>query len=146
MAKSLTTSKSVIVELAMKIRSEMKDINSDAHNLILRDTIEAVYQFSWKTVMLELQHKLSTLTLLLIPLFCFVASILLKSRYQRLGLVQHVISVMLYGNSSSKQVIKLWSCIIYSYVVDIKSSSVARGRPSRVQVWLPIVGCALPPR
>ena len=118
----------------MKMRSEMKDINSDAHNSILRDTIEAVKQFSWETVMLELQHKLPTLTLLLarlipqpvkrIPLLCFVASILLKSHYQRLGLVQRAISVMLYGNGSSKQVIKLWSCIIYSYAVDIKSNNV----------------------
>ena len=37
------------------------------------------------------------------PLVALIASQLLKERHQRMGLVQRV-SVMLYGNGSSKQV------------------------------------------
>ena len=43
-------------------------------------------------------------------LVLIVASQLLKSRHQWLGLVQQAVSIMLYGNSSSKQVRKLAVC------------------------------------
>lgn len=58
---SSTTSKSFICQIANRIKSEIKDINSDSHDSILKDTIEAVKHFSWETVMLELSHKVPTL-------------------------------------------------------------------------------------
>ena len=106
-------SKSTVVEFARKIRGEMQKLSSEAHDSILRDTLEAVKHFSWDTVMLEYAKMIPTLIMLLEslipnptarkPLVCFVASLLLKCRHQRMGLVQRAISIMLYGNGSSKQ-------------------------------------------
>ena len=65
---------------------------------VLRDTVEGVRLFSWETVLLENVNKMPTLMLLLMKLIpqspqqkallCFIASQLLKSRHQRMGLVQ----------------------------------------------------------
>ena len=95
-------SKSIITNLALKIEREMKAMSSDAHDSILRDTIEAVKHFSWETAWLELSHKMPTLLSLLSqlihkpiehkPILCFLASQLLKSRHQRMGLVQRALS------------------------------------------------------
>ena len=89
-------SKSIISEVATKIKSEMKDLSSDAHDSILRDSMEAVKHFHWDTVMLELLDKIPTLMSLLSqlvrrpaeqkPLLCFLASQLLKSRHQHIGI------------------------------------------------------------
>lgn len=67
--------------------------------------------------MLELEKQLPTLRTLLKqivpqpaeqrPHLCLVASKLLKSRHQQLGLVQRVVSTILYRNGSSKQVKKI---------------------------------------
>lgn len=105
---------SVIRKLATKIKAEMKSISSNDHDSILRDTIEAVKHFHWDTVMLELLKKVPTLMNLLKqlvnrpaekkPLLCFIASQLLKSRHQHMGLVQRAVSIMMYGNGTSKQV------------------------------------------
>ena len=57
--------KSVISQIATKIKAEMKDISSDAHDSTLRDLIEAVKHFHWETIMLELSHKIPTLLSLL---------------------------------------------------------------------------------
>ena len=88
----------------------MHKLSSDAHDSILRDTVK---QFSWDTVMLEYAKMFLTLIMLLEslipnptarkPFVCFVASLLLKCRHQRMGLVQLAISIMLYGIGSSKQ-------------------------------------------
>ena len=111
---SPSTSKSIMTEICRKIKVEMKDLSSDKHDSILRDTVEAVKHFHWETVMLELERKVPTLLTLLKhivpqpaeqrPLICLVVSQLLKSRHRRMGLVQRAVSIMLYGNSSSKQV------------------------------------------
>ena len=107
-------SKAVIAKLALKIKAEMKEISSDNNNSCLRDCVEAVKHFHWDTVWLELLHKMPMLMSLLSHLIrkpdenkamlCMLASQLLKSRHQRMGLVQRVISVMLYGNGTAKQV------------------------------------------
>ena len=107
-------SKSMIAEVATKIKSEMNDLSSDSHDSILKDSVEAVRHFSWKTVMLELSRKVPTLISLLKqlinhsserePLLCFIVSQLLKCSHQRLCLVQRAISVMMYGNGTVKQV------------------------------------------
>ena len=114
LVNSPTTSKSVISQMATKIKSEMKSLSSDAYDSILRDTIEAVKHFSWEMVSVEFTRKIPTLMSLLSqiiphaserkPLVCFVASQLLKSRHQQLSLVQRAVSVMMYGNGAAKQV------------------------------------------
>ena len=47
-----------ISQLAAKIRSEMKYLSSDAKNSILRDTVEAVKNFSLETLRVELNRHL----------------------------------------------------------------------------------------
>ena len=113
-AGSPRISKSIISEVSMKIKSEMKDISSKRHDSILRDTIEAVKRFHWDTIWLELQQKMPTLMSLLSqlvrhpvkqkPLLCLLASQLLKGRHQHMGLVQRAVSVMMYGQGTAKQV------------------------------------------
>ena len=99
----------------------MKHMSSDNHDSILRDAymVEALKHFDWERVRMELKKLPILLTLLKQivpwpaeqkPLLCLVVSQLLKSRHQRLGLVQRAVSIMLYGNSSSKQVRKLAVC------------------------------------
>ena len=105
---------SVVTKSAAKIKAEMKVLNSKDHDSILRDTIEAVKHFHWDTVMLELLQRVPTLMSLLKevvrrsdekkPLLCFLASQLLKAHNQHMGLVQRAVSIMLYGNGTSKQV------------------------------------------
>ena len=94
----------------------MKEISSDSHDSILRDTVEAVKNISWETVRLELLEKMPTLMTLLAhitgkssqnaPLLCLIGSMILKSQHQHMGLVQRAISVMMYGYGTSKQVNK----------------------------------------
>lgn len=113
-ANSPTLSKAMIAKIAIKIKHEMKDISSDSHDSILRDTVEAVKHFHWETVILELLKKMPTLMALLShlipkpterkPMLCFLASQLLKARHQHMGLVQRAVSIMMYGNGTAKQV------------------------------------------
>ena len=77
--------------------------------------IEALKQFDWDRIMLELQQNLPTLIQLLeclVPspsqhksLLCLIASQLLKARHGWLGLVQRAVSIMLYGHGTNKQVL-----------------------------------------
>lgn len=93
----------------------MKHMSSDNQDSILRGTymFESLKHFNWETVMLELEKQLPML-LTLLKQNCATtsksksleASKLLKSGHQQLGLVQRVVSIMLYGNGSSKQVRK----------------------------------------
>ena len=112
--KSDTTFDKLIAETARKIKLEMKKFSSDETDSLLRDTYEAVKHFSWRTVYLEMQRHLPTLVSLLAgiiphsdlkePLVCMVISQILKSRHQRMCLVQRAVSVMMYGNGCSKMV------------------------------------------
>ena len=87
-------------------------MGSQQHNSLLRDTNEAVRQFSWETVWLEMMRDVPTLTKFFMklipkigkPLLCFLISVILKQRSPKLCLVQRAISVLLYGNGASKQV------------------------------------------
>ena len=130
MLNSPGCSKSTVVAVARKILAEMQALSSNKQDSILRDTVEAVKRFSWETVRAEYILMIPTLMLLLeslVPkpaerqqLICFVASLLLKSRHQRMSLVQRAVSIMFYGNGSSKQVrvSMAWffiSCMCHKY-------------------------------
>lgn len=114
---SPSTSKSAISNIALKIKREMKSLGSVSHDSVLRDTVEAIKWFSWERVSLELFQKLPTLMALLSkivrkptergPLLCMLASQLLKCRHPKLGLVQRAVSIMMYGNGTAKQVLKI---------------------------------------
>lgn len=114
LVNSPKTSQNVVTKLALKIREEMREISCESHDSVLRDSVDAVKQFSWETVRLELMQKTPTLMLLLsrlvgraadrLPLVCLLASMILKSRHHHMGLVQRAVSLMLYGNGTAKQV------------------------------------------
>ena len=72
MAKSPSTSCYAIRGLAIQLRSELKDICASSHYSILQDSIEAIKQFSWQKIILELQEKLPKLML-------FLSTLILKS-------------------------------------------------------------------
>lgn len=114
MVESASTSTKIVHEVVRKIKAEMRVIRSEKHDSILLDTQEAVKNFSWETVVLELQNKTHTLMHLLQnlvakpshnkPLICLIASQFLKQRYPKLCLVQRAVSAFLYGKGTNKQV------------------------------------------
>ena len=115
LVNSPTTAQSVVSKLAIRIKEEMKEVSCASHNSVLRDSVEAVKHFNWETVKMELLQKIPTLMSLLSqlvgrasersPLICLLASMILKSRHNHMGLVQRAVSIMLYGNGTAKQVI-----------------------------------------
>ena len=112
--KSDVTTNKVLVELARKMKREMKSFSSDKFDSILRDKYDALHQFSWESIFLEMSKGLPTLVTLLVQiipkpssnkqLVCMVASQLLKARHRNMCLIQRAISIMLYGNGTKKQV------------------------------------------
>ena len=118
----LYTSQHVVASLTQQIRKEMNDICSTNHYSLLRDSYEAVKQFSWESIWLEYEAKVPTLFTLLTGLLpkaekrfiAFVMSLLLKRRCKHMSLVQRVISPVLYGNAAKKQVdIPMHLCLWY---------------------------------
>ena len=111
-AKSAPTCEKKMREVARTIRREMEDLASADHDSILRDTTEAVKHFSWETIALELKKKVPTLMSLLRslvrnksqPFISSLACQLIKDHHPKLGLMQRAVSVLLYGNGTSKHV------------------------------------------
>ena len=103
-----------MVEVAKRVRKEMKEICAKTHNSILRDSHEVVKCFSWQTIWLEYVQKMPTLLNLLSnlvsdvekskSLLCLIISMILKDRVKQMFLVQRGISVLMYGNGTTKQV------------------------------------------
>ena len=104
-------SQPLLSAVAKKIRNEMSSLCSPKSSSILRDNHEALKHLSWKTLWLEFLLKVPSLVQLLrqllpkadMKLLCFVVSIILKKRCIR-ACILRVISVMLYGNATRKQV------------------------------------------
>ena len=114
LASCSRTSNKVLMDVARGIRKEIKGICSENHNSVLRDTYEGVKHFSWETVWLELLKQVPTLIKLLITILpdhkqsrnvvCLIVCIMLKKSLGKMGLVQRVLSILLYGNRCNKQV------------------------------------------
>ena len=102
------------MQLVLRITREMPDLSSCKHDSILRDNVQAVKKFSWEAVWLDLRRKMPSFMSLQykpvpkpesrLALICKIASQLLKCRHRQICLVQRAVSVMLYGNGTSKQV------------------------------------------
>ena len=102
-------------EIISNIRKEIKEICSTDHDSILGDNHEAVKNFSWTTVWLELVQKMPTLMKLLSgvvnnaeshkPVLCLIVSMILKLSHPKISLVQRAISVYLYGNKPQNRLI-----------------------------------------
>ena len=102
----------IIAQVAKFIRVEMKNICSVAHNSILRGQHDQIKLFNWESILTEFEQNVPTLILLLRYLMpkangkflSFIVAIILKKRCKHMSLVQRVISVMLYGNATQKEV------------------------------------------
>ena len=101
-----------LTSIALQVRKEMSNLCSITHNSLLRDSHNAIKQFTWQSILSEFTNKLPTLLALLkgiLPksddkFLAFVIAMILKKRCKHMSLVQRVISVFLYGNATSKEV------------------------------------------
>ena len=110
-AKPATTN-AVILGMSKRILKEIKQLCSLDRCSLLRDDVEAVKNFSWETVWGEMIQDLPTLVCLLQglikrpadhkPLISLIISMILKQRSSKVSLVQRAVSVLLYGNGTSK--------------------------------------------
>ena len=115
-ATSSHTSDVIIGQVSRSIRDEMKTLCSMEHDSILRDCNDGIKFFSWETVYAELVRMMPTFMKILSiiitgneskkkVLMCIISSIVLKSRMHQMSLVQRAISVLLYGNGCTKEVL-----------------------------------------
>jgi L1 cell adhesion molecule like protein len=119
LVKSTRTSNHITREIVRSIDKELKSICSYNHDSVLRDCIEGLRMFSWETIWLELLRNLPSLMKILSllipqhlenkPLLSFAASLILKKRSPKMGLVQRAVSLLLYGNGACKQVSSAYS-------------------------------------
>ena len=65
--KSGRTQNQIITQVINIIKNELKKICSLSHHSILRDSHEAVKNFSWETVWLELSYAIASIFSLKIP-------------------------------------------------------------------------------
>ena len=118
----------IVAEVAKSIKVEMKNICSLAHNSMLRDQNKQLKSFSWENLLVEFEQNVPTLILVLrylLPkadgkLLSFIVAIMLKQRCKHMSLVQRVISVVLYGNATQKEVCICNKCTINSYYLCFK--------------------------
>ncbi|XP_062512946.1 uncharacterized protein LOC134188769 isoform X2 [Corticium candelabrum] len=107
-----------ITSLKKKTAKEINQIRKLGKRSVFMDS-EALLHFSWDRIWLELKNYTPTLLHVISilvsesaerckPLVCFIASTALKQRYQQFSIVQRVISLLLYGNGTAKQV---FSCL-----------------------------------
>ena len=102
----------LIAVFAKKVKRELHHICSLKHNSMLRDTDKGLKCFSWKSVWVELYSNVPNLVKFLrlilrgspARLICLIVVIILKHRIPKMAIVQGVISTLLYGNGTSKQV------------------------------------------
>uniref|UniRef100_A0A1X7VUI6 DUF6589 domain-containing protein n=1 Tax=Amphimedon queenslandica TaxID=400682 RepID=A0A1X7VUI6_AMPQE len=97
-----------LLQLLDQMKKEMKHICSTTHNSVLRDSNEAVRHFSWDVLSDELWNNAPTLITVLSELAlgdqqlsCTIASMLLKKRLPKMGLLQRAVSLLLYGNGTN---------------------------------------------
>ena len=101
-----------LTSLALQVRKEMSNISALNHNSLLRNPHSAIKHFSWKSILFEFTIKLPTLLRLLKGILLksddkfivFIIAMMLKKKCKHMSLVQRVISVLLYGNATSKEV------------------------------------------
>ena len=111
----------IVAEVAKSIKTEMKNICSLEHNSVLRGQEEQLKSFSWENLLVEFKQNVPTLIMLLrylLPkadgkLLSFIVAIILKRHCKHMSLVQRVISVVLYGNATQKEVRRYNKCTIY---------------------------------
>ena len=112
---SLRTSDKIAFQVASVIRREIKGICSTQHESILRIKDEDIKQLNFQDVWTEFCQKMPTLMMILasisptrrrnIPLLCLIGRMILKQRFGKMSFLQRAVSILLYGNGASKQVV-----------------------------------------
>ena len=113
--QSSRVSDKVVEEIGKKCKEEVKHICSLKHNSVLKDTGEAVNDFSWDTIWREFSRNTPYLMKLIQcllnkkhknnkALICFLLSLIVKSHSQKMALLQRAISVLFYGKGVGKKV------------------------------------------
>jgi L1 cell adhesion molecule like protein len=115
LVQSNQVGESILLQLIQQIKKEIKHICSDAHNSILRESDDSLKKFSWDNVWRELLNGMPILIKILSELcqgdrqlICLMASMILKKKFAKMGLIQRVISILMYGNATNTQV---FSCL-----------------------------------
>ena len=97
------------------IRSEIKKMCSQEVNSILQGPVKDIASFKWESVLVELNANAPTLLSVLsetssttIGVCC---CIILKSRFNKMSLVQKMVAVILQAGHSSKKVLYLINCL-----------------------------------
>ena len=110
------TQAALMTSLEKSLDREMKEIRKLNTASIFMDSQEALVSFNWEMIWLELKRHAPTLLSIISvllpssevekhkPVVCFIAAMVLKHRYKHLSLVQRAVSILLYGNGTSKQV------------------------------------------
>ena len=113
------------------IMNEIKELCSLKDKSVFRNKDQGIRDFKWESLWVELASKAPTLLQLYRqlfrgaskPLICFAISMIIKWRSSKMGIVQKVISAVMYGNGASKQVsvcdikyyyITIWFLFLYS--------------------------------
>ena len=94
------------------VMKEIQEMCSLKDGSAFRELNEGVQKFNWDILWIELARKAPTLLQFYRQLFrgapkaliCFAISLIIKWRSSKMGLVQRVISTVLYGNGANKQV------------------------------------------
>ena len=102
----------IVKALANVLKQEFKAISSHRDLSVLTGDCEDIKTFSWEKIWLEFQRFMPQFVSLLTavspnstrPMICTILSMLLKSKHQRMGYLQKIISVLLYANRAHKQV------------------------------------------
>ena len=108
----------IVNSIACQIRREMVNICSLNQPSLLRGSNNCIKKFNWQAILSEFSLKLPTLLLLLKKILpksddkflSFVISLIMKKRCKHMSLLQRVLSILLYGNGTSKQV-----CTVCTY-------------------------------
>ena len=115
MAKSVVEgfTEHTVTALSKKVNLELNEICSSTSNSILKQHCNG-NNFSWDNIWSEIEQQLPTLLSFLTsvikdasshkPLVCMIVSMILKHKNHNFALVKGVVSVLLYGNSTHKQV------------------------------------------
>ncbi|XP_062521158.1 uncharacterized protein LOC134196093 [Corticium candelabrum] len=115
------------------IEREVKGLRKLNKSTMFLGGKESLTDFCWDNVWLELHRYAPTLmdvlSVLVLdptdnkPMVCLVAAMVLKQRYKHFSIVQRAISLLLYGNGTSKQVYNclqpLMVCLSYQSTIEL---------------------------
>ena len=116
-AQIKNTSEAAMNVLKTRIKHEMKTLMKTSQASVFQSSKEGLKSFNWGMLRLALEQSAPTLWTILsllvakssdsvpnVPLVCVFASMVMKQHCKDLDFVQHAISLVLYGNGSSKEV------------------------------------------